>query len=65
MSQPSITHNRVELKYKVSPGHAASFMRALASHVSEHRFEGEGANRLPRARHHVTTVYVATKSLGR
>jgi SPX domain protein involved in polyphosphate accumulation len=63
VSQPSITHDRVELKYKVSPGHAAMFMRALASHVSEHRFEGEGANRLPRARHYVTTVYFDTPSL--
>lgn len=63
MSKPSITHDRVELKFKVSPGHAATFMRALASHVSEHRFEGEGANRLPRARHYVTTVYFDTQSL--
>ena len=63
MSQPSITHDRVELKYKVSPSHAATFMRALASHVAEHRFEGKGANRLPRARHYVTTVYFDTPSL--
>ena len=63
MSQPSITHDRVELKYKVSPAHAGAFMRALSSHVAEHRFEGKGANRLPRARHYVTTVYFDTPSL--
>ena len=63
MSQPSITHDRVELKFKVSPSHAATFMRALTSHVAEHRFAGKGANRLPRARHYVTTVYFDTPSL--
>jgi hypothetical protein len=38
-------------------------MRALTGHVAEHRFEGKGANRLPRARHYVTTVYFDTPSL--
>lgn len=62
-SVPSITHDRVELKFKVSAAHAGAFARGLSAHVSEHRFEGEGANRLPRARHYVTTVYFDTKSL--
>lgn len=62
-SVPSITHDRVELKFKVSPQHASAFARGLTEHVAEHRFEGEGANRLPRARHYVTTVYFDTPSL--
>jgi SPX domain protein involved in polyphosphate accumulation len=61
-SLPSITHDRVELKFKVSPVHAGAFASGLTAHVSEHRFEGEGANRLPRARHYVTTVYFDTPS---
>ena len=60
---PSITHDRVELKFKVSAANAGTFARGLAAHVAEHRFEGEGANRLPRARHYVTTVYFDTPSL--
>jgi SPX domain protein involved in polyphosphate accumulation len=62
-SAPSITHDRVELKFKVSAAHASAFARGLGAHVSEHRFEGKGANRLPRARHYVTTVYFDTPSL--
>jgi SPX domain protein involved in polyphosphate accumulation len=62
-SVPSITHDRVELKFKVSAAHASTFARGLAAHVAEHRFEGKGANRLPRARHYVTTVYFDTPSL--
>lgn len=58
----SITHDRVELKYKVSQHHAAEFTRGLRAHVTEHRFAGEGANQLPRARHYVTTVYFDTPS---
>lgn len=62
-SVPSITHDRIELKFKVSPAHALAFAKGLAAHVAEHRFEGKGANRLPRARHYVTTVYFDTPSL--
>jgi SPX domain protein involved in polyphosphate accumulation len=58
----SITHDRVELKYKVSQRHMADFSRGLRAHVTEHRFAGEGANQLPRARHYVTTVYFDTPS---
>lgn len=58
----SITHDRVELKYKVSQQHALEFSRGLRAHVSEHRFVGKGANQLPRARHYVTTVYFDTPS---
>jgi hypothetical protein len=63
VSESAITHDRVELKYKVSAAHAAAFSGALAKHVTEHRFEGKGANRLPRARHYVTTVYFDTPEL--
>ncbi|MET0384523.1 MAG: polyphosphate polymerase domain-containing protein [Polyangiales bacterium] len=63
MSSPSITHDRVELKFKMRASHAAHFTRSVLEHVSEHRFEGEGANRLPRARHFVTTIYFDTPSL--
>jgi SPX domain protein involved in polyphosphate accumulation len=59
---PSITHDRVELKYKLAHRHTAAFARGLAEHISVHRFEGKGANRLPRARHYVTTVYFDTAS---
>jgi SPX domain protein involved in polyphosphate accumulation len=58
----SITHDRVELKYKLARQRAADFARTLAEHIAEHRFEGKGANRLPRARHYVTTVYFDTES---
>jgi hypothetical protein len=63
VSESAITHDRIELKYKVSAAHAAAFSGALAKHVTEHRFEGKGANRLPRARHYVTTVYFDTPDL--
>ena len=63
MTSPSITHDRVELKFKVSQAHASAFSRSLSSHMAEHRFQGQGANRLPRARHYVTTVYFDTASL--
>jgi SPX domain protein involved in polyphosphate accumulation len=59
---PSITHDRVELKYKLAQRHTAALARGLAQHVAEHRFAGKGANRLPRARHYVTTVYFDTAS---
>jgi hypothetical protein len=59
---PSITHDRVELKYKLAQQRAGAFARAVSAHIAEHRFEGKHANTLPRARHHVTTVYFDTAS---
>ena len=58
----SITHDRVELKYTLPQARAASFTRDVVAHIAEHRFEGKGANTLPRARHYVTTVYFDTQS---
>jgi len=58
----SITHDRIELKYKLPQRRIAAFARELSAHIAEHRFEGKGANRLPRARHYVTTVYFDTAS---
>jgi SPX domain protein involved in polyphosphate accumulation len=63
VTSPSITHDRVELKFKVSQAHAGAFSRSVSAHMAEHRFQGKGANRLPRARHYVTTVYFDTPSL--
>jgi SPX domain protein involved in polyphosphate accumulation len=57
---PSLIHDRLELKFRLSQQHAASFSREIAAHLSEHRFAGKGSNPLPRARHYVTTVYFDT-----
>jgi SPX domain protein involved in polyphosphate accumulation len=62
VNAPSITRQRLELKYKVNRQRIAEFSRRIAGHVTEHRFQGEGANRLPRARHYITTVYFDTSS---
>lgn len=56
----SITHDRRELKYKLSQAHASAFAANVAARIPMHRFQGKGANRLPRARHYVTTVYFDT-----
>jgi SPX domain protein involved in polyphosphate accumulation len=63
VTRPSITHDRIELKFKVSQAHAGALSRSVSEHMAEHRFQGRGANRLPRARHYVTTVYFDTPSL--
>ncbi|HKU44693.1 MAG TPA: VTC domain-containing protein [Polyangiales bacterium] len=56
----ALTRNRRELKFKLAEAHAAEFAAAVAARVPKHRFSGRGANRLPRARHYVTTVYFDT-----
>jgi hypothetical protein len=58
----SITHDRIESKYRLSSARAAAVSRSLAAHVTEHHFTGKGGNRLPRARHYVTTIYFDTPS---
>jgi len=58
----SITHDRRELKYKLSQAHASAFAARVAARIPMHRFQGKGANNLPRARHYVTTVYFDTPS---
>lgn len=56
----SITQNRRELKFKLAEARAAAFAAEVAARIPKHRFQGTGANRLPRARHYVTTVYFDT-----
>src|ERR1041385_6401132 len=57
-----MTADRTETKYLVP----TSFTRALADVLDRrpapHRHVGEGANRLPEAQHHVTTIYFDTPS---
>jgi hypothetical protein len=60
--EPSITHDRRELKFRLSSAHASTFAASVAARMPVHRFEGKGANRLPRARHYTTTVYFDTPS---
>jgi hypothetical protein len=56
----AITQNRRELKFKLVEARAAAFAAEVAARIPKHRFQGTGANRLPRARHYVTTVYFDT-----
>lgn len=55
-----ITQNRRELKFKLSEAAASAFAAQVSARLPKHRFQGHGANRLPRARHYVTTVYFDT-----
>jgi hypothetical protein len=57
-----MTARREERKYLLEPSHARRLVAALGQRLSPHRFNGEGANRLPDARHHVTTIYFDTPS---
>jgi hypothetical protein len=56
----AITQNRRELKFKLSEARATAFAAEISARIPKHRFQGSGANRLPRARHYVTTVYFDT-----
>jgi hypothetical protein len=56
----AITQNRRELKFKLPEAQAAAFAAQVSARIPKHRFQGTGANRLPRARHYVTTVYFDT-----
>jgi hypothetical protein len=56
----AITRNRRELKFKLSESDASAFAAQVSARMPKHRFQGRGANRLPRARHYVTTVYFDT-----
>jgi hypothetical protein len=56
----AITRNRRELKFKLSEADASAFAAQVSARMPKHRFQGRGANRLPRARHYVTTVYFDT-----
>jgi hypothetical protein len=58
----AITRDRHELKFTLSELHAQEFAAQVSARIPKHRFTGRGANRLPRARHYVTTVYFDTFS---
>lgn len=55
-----LTAERSELKYLVSVPCARRIAAVLGERLVPHRFTGPGANRLPGARHYVTTVYFDT-----
>ena len=55
-----LTANRSELKYRISVPQARAIAKVFAERLERHRFTGPGANRLPGARHYVTTVYFDT-----
>jgi hypothetical protein len=55
-----LTADRNEAKYLLDVSQLTAFGRELSAKLASHRFEGDGANRLPRAKHYVTTVYFDT-----
>ena len=57
-----MTAERDEVKYLVSPARINEFAVAMGKQLPHHRFTGEGANKLPRPRHFVTTIYFDTAS---
>lgn len=62
VADAAMTALREEAKYWVEYGALGRLIEELEAHVSPHRFEGEGASRLPMPRHYVTTVYFDTAS---
>jgi len=57
-----ITAEREEVKYLLGPEAVAAFSAAMGRQLPHHRFTGSGANKLPRPRHFVTTIYFDTPS---
>jgi hypothetical protein len=57
-----MTSERDEVKYLIAADRIQSFALAMGRHLPHHRFTGEGANKLPRPRHFVTTIYFDTVS---
>ncbi len=57
-----LTAERDEIKYLVAREQAHDLALGLSGRLPHHRFTGEGANRLPRPRHFVTTIYFDTPS---
>ena len=57
-----MTAERDEVKYLFPAAHVPRFSAALGRQLPHHRFTGAGANRLPRPRHFVTTIYFDTPS---
>jgi hypothetical protein len=60
LADAAMTALRDEAKYWVEYGALSELIEQLEAHLSPHRFEGEGGNRLPMPRHYVTTVYFDT-----
>ncbi len=59
-----MTSERDEAKYFIAPEQLRPFVEAMSRQLPHHRFTGQGANRLPRPRHFVTTIYFDTPSRG-
>lgn len=59
----ALTTEREETKYLVESAKLPTLRGALEANLLPHRFSGEGANRLPGAKHFVTTIYFDTPSL--
>jgi hypothetical protein len=55
-----LTTDRTERKYVLASDAAAGMLGELGRRVAPHRYAGEGANTLPRARHYTTTLYFDT-----
>jgi len=60
LSDERLTADRDETKYLVGGDRLEPLLALLGTHLPPHRFTGEGANRLPGARHLVTTIYFDT-----
>jgi hypothetical protein len=58
----AMTAERDEVKYLVPAPRVRPFAQTMMRHLPEHRFTGEGANRLPNPRNFVTTIYFDTPS---
>lgn len=57
-----MTAERDETKYLIPPPQWEGLVAELSRHLSDHRFTGDGANRLPDPHHYVTTIYFDTAS---
>jgi hypothetical protein len=59
-SDARLTADREEQKFLVAAAEARRLAETLGERLAPHRFRGEGANRLPGARHYLTTIYFDT-----
>lgn len=59
----ALTVEREETKYLVESARLPELLDKIEAELPPHRFTGEAANRLPDARHFVTTIYFDTPSL--
>ena len=58
----AIFADRAENKFFLPAQSARAFVDGLRGHVQTHRFRGEGASRIPRPVHFITTLYFDTKA---